>query len=170
MSTFGQLASFVGYMTLQIAFARFMVLDHTAFCFVYVAFLLLLPRQQWGEMRLLLMAFAVGVLIDVFYHSPGLHSFAAVLMVYSRKFLLTFMLPANDYEVATQPTLDNLGWKKFSLFALVLIAIHHTALFLLDAGSPPLFFIAMRKAIFSTLLTYTAVIIVQSFTLLARKK
>jgi hypothetical protein len=112
----------------------------------------------------------VGLLIDSFYNSAGVHALASVLMVYSRAFLLKLMLPASGYEATTQPTLSNLGWKRFSVFALILIGIHHTALFLSDAGSTMLFFVAMRKAVFSTLLTYAIVLVTQSVTLLVSKK
>lgn len=166
----GQVANFVLYITLQVAVARFIVLFHTAFCFIYVAFLLLLPRRQEGLASLLLTSFAAGLLVDMFYNSMGTHAFASVLMVYSRALLLKLMLPTNGYEAATQPTLGNLGWKRFSLFALLLIGMHHTALFFLDAGNSMLFFMAARKMVLSTLLTYAAVLITQIATALVSKK
>jgi|694.fasta_scaffold28450_7 hypothetical protein len=172
VSKLGQLANFVLYITLQLVVTRFIVLFHTAFCFTYVAFLLLLPRRQEGEglPLLLLISFAVGLLIDMFYNSMGTHAFASVLMVYSRAFLLKLMLPAGSYEVATQPTLSNLGWKRFSVFSLILIGIHHIALFFLDAGSIMLFFLVTHKVVFSTLLTYAVVLFIQSIVLLIRKR
>jgi hypothetical protein len=170
VSKLGQLANFVLYITLQLVVARFIVLFHTAFCFTYVAFLLLLPRRQEGFPLLLLISFAVGLLVDMFYNSMGTHAFASVLMVYSRMFLLKLMLPAGSYEVATQPTLSNLGWKRFSISSLILIGIHHTALFCLDAGNIMLFFLVMRKTVFSTLLTYVSVFFTQSIVLLIRKR
>jgi hypothetical protein len=169
-SKLGQLTNFVFYTTLQLAFARFIVFFHTAFCFVYVTFLLLLPRREGGLPLLLLVSFAVGLLVDMFYNSAGIHAFSSVLMVYSRALLLQLMLPASDYEAAAQPTLSNLGWRRFSIFSLVLIGIHHTALFFLDAGTHMLFFVVMRKVVFSTLLTYAAVMVTQSVILLVRKR
>jgi len=127
VSKLGQLANFVLYITLQLAVAQFIVLCHTALCFIYVAFLLLLPRRQEGLPLLLLIGFTVGLLVDMFYNSVGTHAFASVLVVYSRAFLLGLMLPASGYEAAAQPTLSNLGWKRFSIFSLILIGIHHTA-------------------------------------------
>jgi hypothetical protein len=169
-SNLGQLANFVLYITLQLAVARFMVFYHTALCFIYVTFLLLLPRRQEGLPLLLFISFAVGLLVDMFYHSVGIHAFASVLMVYSRAFLLKRMLPVSGYEAAAQPTLRNLGWRRFSIFALILIFIHHTALFCLDAGTTVLFFVVIRKVVFSTLLTYATVLFTQSIMLVVRKK
>ena len=169
VSKLGQIANFVCYIALQLVVARFVAFGHTALCFVYVSFLLLLPRQQTGLAFILLISFGVGLLVDIFYHSIGVHAFASVLMVYSRAILLQRMLPASSYEVAAQPTVGNLGWRRFSLFSLVLISIHHVALFLLEAGSAMLFFVVMRKVVLSTLLTYAAVLATQGIVLLAKR-
>jgi len=165
-----QLANFVLYVMLQLTVVRSIVFFHTAFCFVYVAFLLLLPQQEKGVPLLLLMSFGVGLLIDLFYNSGGTHALASVLMVYSRVLLIKLMLPASSYEAVTPPMLSNLGWKRFSIFSLILIGIHHTALFLSDVSSTIILFGAMRKVVFSTLLTYAAVLVTQSTTLLISKR
>ena len=170
VSKLAQVANFVFYLTLQVAVARCIVLFHTASCFVYVAFLLLLPRRQESLTTLLFLSFAVGLLIDMFYNSMGIHALASVLMVYSRARWLKLMLPTSGYEAATQPTLDHLGWKRFSLFALPLIGMHHAALFLLEAGNSLLFWVAMHKLLLSALLTYFAVLITQLPTLLLSKR
>ena len=169
VSKLAQLANFVLYLTLQVAVAQFIMLFHTT-CFVYVAFLLLLPRRREGLTTLLFISFAVGLLIDMVYNSMGIHAFASVLMVYSRSLLLKLMLSTSGYEAGIQPTLDNLGWKRFSLFSLSLIGVHHAALFLLDAGNSLLFFVAMRKLLSSSLLTYVSVLITQIPSLLLSKR
>ena len=166
----GQVASFVFYLTLQVAVARFLVLWHTGCCFVYVGFLLLLPRGQEGLTILLFIGFITGLFVDMIYHSMGLHTFAAVLMVYLRPSLLNLILPANGYKAAIRPTLTQLGWKRFSFFTFSLIMIHHTCLFFLDAGSFSLFFVVIPKLFLSALLTYMAVLIIQVPTLLLSKR
>ena len=116
---------------------------------------------------LLLISFVIGLFVDTFYNSMGTHAFASVLMVYSRGLLLRFILPASTHDTAV---LSSLGWKRYALFALILISIHHTALFFLDAGSITPFFVIMRKVLYSTLLTYTVVLTTQSITLLSKKR
>lgn len=170
-SNLEQLTNFALYVTLQLTVAQFIIFFHTAFCFVYVAFFLLLPRREGILPLLLLVSFAVGTLVDMFYNSPGIHALASVLMVYSRALLLQLMLPASGYEATTQPTLSRLGWRRFSIFSLILLSIHHTALFLSDTGGTMmLFFLAMRKAVFSTMLTYAVVMVIQGVPLLVSKK
>ncbi|MCU0317961.1 MAG: hypothetical protein MUC61_01290 [Amoebophilaceae bacterium] len=169
VSRLEQLANFLLYVALQLTVVRVIVFAHTA-CFIYVAFLLLLPRGQKGLISHLFIGFFVGLLVDLFYHSIGVHAFASVLMVYSRTLLLKLMLPTGSYESAIQPTLRNLGWQRFSLFSLLLISVHHIALFFLEANNILLFFVVMRRAILSTLSTYVAVLLMQSMVLLINKK
>lgn len=169
VSKLGLLADFLFYTTLQLCTGQFAFFDRHALCFIYVTFLLLLPRQQLGLPLILLISFAVGLLVDMFYSSMGVHAFASVLMVYSRVILLQVMLPASSYEVAIRPNLGTLGWRRFSLFALILIGIHHIALFFLEAGNFMPFFIVMRKAILSTLLTFAAVLATQGILSLVKR-
>ena len=162
INTLGQVANFLCYILLQTIFVRSIVLFHSAFCFIYVAFLLLLPWRSAGLPKLLVIGFLVGLLVDALYDSWGLHAAASVLLVHCRAYLLQFMLPINDYEAATQPTLHNLGLKRFSFFALILIGIHHVALFSLDAYDTALVLTALYKAVCSTLFTYVSILFVYS--------
>ena len=170
VSKLGQVANLVCYLTLQVAVARFIVLSQTGFCFVYVCFLLLLPRGQQNLTVFLFLSFVVGLFIDMIYNSLGLHAFASVLMVYSRSLFLKLILPPSGYKAAIRPTLARLGWRQFTFFALPLIIIHHAALFFLEAGSSLLLLVATRKLLFSALLTYVAVLITQLPTLLFSKR
>lgn len=169
VSKLGQVANFIFYLTLQVAMARFIVLSQAG-CFVYVGFLLLLPRGQQSLTTLLFTSFVVGLLVDMLYNSPGLHAFASVLMVYNKSFLLNLILPTSGYKAATRLTLLQLGWKQYTLLALPLIVIHHAALFFLDSGTSLLFFVTIRKLLSSALLTYFAVLVTQILTLLLSKR
>jgi len=169
VSKLGQLADFVLYVTLQLCVARLMFFDRPILCFVYVAFLLSLPSQQAGLPLILLVSFSVGLLIDLFYNSMGVHAFASVLMAYSRAILLQFMLPTSSHELATRPTPITLGWKLFSLFSLILISIHHITLFFLEAGSFMPLFVIMRKATLSALLTFAFVFTTQGILFLMKR-
>ena len=170
VSKLEQLTNFVVYITLQLTLARYIILGKTAFCFIYVAFILLLPRRQANLPVLLCVGFAVGLLIDLFYNSLGVHAFASILLLYSRALLLDRILPISDYEVVSQPTLRSMGWRRFALFTLLLIGIHHTAVFVLDADTTVLFTVCIRKIGFSTLLTYAAVLFTQGLILVIKKR
>ena len=170
-STFlGQIGNFLLYITLQLAVAQWMVRLPIATCYLYVGFLLGLPTRPSSLPRLLCLGFAVGLLVDVLYNCLGVHAFAVVLMMYSRAFLLKLLLPAGEYGTEVLPTWRNMGWWRFSVFALLLIGLHHTALFLLEAWDRTLLWVSLRKALASTGLTYGALCVVQGIVLWFHKK
>lgn len=164
MSRIGRITLYIqllGYMLLQIAVAKYVIVLHTAFCFVYVGFLLSMAYRQTQLTAPLFMGFGVGLLADLFYDSIGMHAFACVLLVYCRPILLKRMLPTSTQEIDFKPTWRSMGVRNFTAYALVLILVHHGALFSWDAVDSALLWISMRKAILSTLLTYAALSIVQ---------
>ena len=76
-----QIIIFLAYVAIQVLFVRNLVLFDTAFCFVYVAFLLLIPLET-GPLILMLLGFLTGFVIDIFYDSLGIHSAACVLLTF----------------------------------------------------------------------------------------
>jgi len=100
--------------------------------FVYPLFLLMLPikiSKAWA----LVIAFIYGFAIDMFYHSPGLHTAAALITVFARPLLLNYFEPRGGYKVSAKPTKDDLGSAWFYRFVAAGFAIHLTAYFLIEA-------------------------------------
>ena len=60
-----------------------LVLFDLGWCFLYLGFLLFLPLATPIVVQLLL-AFAMGLMMDVFYDTGGLHAAAAVLLGFLR--------------------------------------------------------------------------------------
>ncbi|MEL6539595.1 MAG: hypothetical protein AAFP93_02390 [Bacteroidota bacterium] len=164
------LVQLLGYMLLQIAVAKYVVVWHTAFCFVYVGFLLSMACRQAQLTSALLMSFFIGILVDLFYDSLGVHAFACVLLTYCRPVLLKHMLPTSTQEIDFKPTWRSIGIRKFTVYALVLTLIHHGALFSWDAASNTLLWISMRKVMFSTILTGVAVSAIQGTSTLLKSR
>jgi len=77
------------YLFLQIFFMRNLVLFNYAFCFIYIAGVLLLPADT-NRMYLLLIGFATGFTVDVFSNTFGMHASATVLIAYIRPFLIQY--------------------------------------------------------------------------------
>ena len=150
----------VTYLTLQVVIARSIVLYQTAFCFVYVGFLLLAPWRPGQLSWSLLLGFGVGLVVDLFYDSLGLHALACVLLVYSKAFLVSILSPAGSYEPNAVLTLKQLNWRSFLIATWLLILMHHGALFYLDAWDSALWWVNLRKTVSSALLTYVAFLLV----------
>ncbi|WP_373396667.1 rod shape-determining protein MreD [Algoriphagus halophilus] len=92
----------------QILFLKNLALFGVAFCFLYLVGILSLPFQI-REIQLLLISFVVGLTIDVFYDTIGLHASAATLLAFLRPLWLKIIRPNGGYDDSTQPTLQEMG-------------------------------------------------------------
>src|SRR6185295_20289334 len=78
------------------AFFKNLVLFNTGFCFVYVAFILLMPIET-SNLFLMIAGFIIGFTVDIFYDSLGLHAFTMVLIGYLRNYWLGIITPQGGY-------------------------------------------------------------------------
>ena len=65
-----QIVSFFIYLLYQVLILQNVVLFHTAFCFLYVAYLLVLPVET-NPLALMGIGFIMGIAVDMFYDSLG---------------------------------------------------------------------------------------------------
>lgn len=152
--------SFVLYLLLQVTVVRNMVLFDVAFCYVYLAFILLLPFEI-GAVRIMIIAFIFGFVIDIFYNTLGIHAAGCVLMAYLRPYWAKAVPPRGGYEIGMKPTIKTMGFMWFGTFSLPLIFVHHFVLFFVEAGGLHLFGFTMVKVISSTFLTFIVIVILQ---------
>ena len=151
---------FIIYIALQVIFMRNVVLFDKAFCFVYLAFLLLIPLEV-GALFIMFLGFATGLITDIFYDSLGIHASSCVIIMFLRPYLVNLLTPRGGYDAGLVPTLRVMGWEWFSVYAFTLIFIHHLALFYIEASGFGMFFFTFSKAFFSSILTFTVIIIIQ---------
>lgn len=154
---------FVLYLALQVLLARNIVLFDYAFCFVYIACVLLLPNET-SLTWLLLIAFATGILIDTFYNTLGMHAAATVLMAYCRQFIVRAQIDVPGVESRIEFSLKELGLGTFFRYVFVLALIHHAALFSIEASSLTLVVPTLIRVAASTLLTTVSIVLIQFFT------
>lgn len=154
---------FILYLTLQILLVRNVVLFDYAFCFIYIACILLLPNEisfTW----LLLIAFATGIIVDTFYNTLGMHAAATVLMAYCRPLIVRAQIDVPGLETRIEFSLRQLGTGAFFRYVLVLVLIHHTALFFIEASSLTLLVPTLIRVGASTLFTTVSIVLIQFFT------
>lgn len=156
-----QFIHLISYMALQFICGQSVVASHHACCFIYVGVFLLLFQQRTNLPLQLLLAFGLGIMMDAFYGTLGIHAFASVLIVYVKNFLSKVMLPTSSSS-DMKLSLSSMGLRKFSVFMLLLLFVHHTAVFILEIWSSELFLITMRKALLSTLFTYLVICSMQA--------
>lgn len=153
---------FFVYLLAQVMLFRQLVLFNTAFCLIYVAFILLLPVET-NPLVLMLAGFLLGFSIDIFYDSLGLHALSLVLVGYLRNFWLTTITPQGGYNAGDGPTLAANGLQWFVVYSLPLVFIHHLVLFFTEAGSFSVFWYTMSKVMTSLMFTMTVILLFQYF-------
>jgi rod shape-determining protein MreD len=114
----------------QILLLRNLSFYNMATPFLYILFLLLLP---FGIPNILLyiIAFATGLTLDAFYDTLGVHTAACVMLAFVRILFISVTVSRDGFD-EPEPTLGNMGFRWFMLYALLCIFSHHIVLFLLE--------------------------------------
>lgn len=118
----------------------------------YVLFILLYPVNS-NKSLLLLSSFTLGILIDMFANSGGVHATAAVILAYIRPSLFKFAFGLS-YEYQTVKIADKISPERITLLILA-IFIHHFILFFFEFFRIDLIFTVLFRTLLSTLFTFT---------------
>ena len=151
---------FFVYILVQVMLLKNLVLFDSAFCFLYVVFVLLLPFELSTIMTILI-GFLLGFTIDIFYDSMGLHAFATVLMSYLRNYWLSVITPQGGYDSGNSPTVAANGLQWFLVYSIPLVFIHHFVLFFLEASGFDMFWFTMMKILGSLFFTMIVIVFLQ---------
>lgn len=114
---------------------------------VYPLLLLVLPINLKGY-QLLLIAFALGFLMDMFIGTYGLHTFSSVLLAGLKPFFLN-LLNLNRLEEQQNLSLKQNGFVSILLLFTLLLIPHHISFFLLEAFASSGILNALLQAIVS---------------------
>src|SRR5690606_21400286 len=74
---------FFVYILVQVFVLKNLVIFDVAFCFLYVFYLLLLPMET-KTIPLMMIAFGMGLSIDIFYDTLGFHTASLVALAFVR--------------------------------------------------------------------------------------
>ena len=130
--------------------------------YVYVMFILLLPVEipAW---LLLLLSFATGLIIDIFSGSLGMHTSATLLAGFVRPYVLRVISPRDGYETGSNPSMLTYGFRWFLTYTLLIVLIHHMALFYLEVFRLSEFFRTLMRVIFSSLFSITFILLIEYY-------
>ena len=130
--------------------------------YIYILFILLLPFEtpRWAQ---LLLGFILGFAIDLFEHTYGIHTAATALMAFLRSRILDLLAPRDGYEPDTFPRIHYYGFTWFLKYTVILVLIHHLALFYLEVFQLHDFFNTLLRVLLSTILSASTIILSQYF-------
>ncbi len=128
--------------------------------YLYVFFILMLPLETPGWL-LLLLSFLMGISIDLFENTAGMHASACVFMAFCRPYLLRLISPREGFDRGSKITIQKFGINWFLTYAGIMIFLHHFALFYLEVFRFSSFFSTLLRVILSSVFTLLLVVITQ---------
>jgi len=125
------LLRFVVLVFIQVFLLKNITLYNLSTPYLYILFILLLPFET-PNILLFALAFLIGLTIDAFYDTPGLHAAACVLLAFVRVLFISITVQKEGFDNEPEPTLSIMGFRWFFTYALVLTLFHHFFLFNLE--------------------------------------
>ena len=133
-----QIIRFVVLVLLQVLVVNHIRLGGYVHPYIYLIFILLLPIniQNW---QLLLLGFGLGLSVDLFTGTPGLHAGATTLMAFCRPRIIRLISGTLKFENIYEPNLNQLDGMWFFRYVFCMVFVHHFMLFLMESFSFHLF-------------------------------
>ena len=147
---FVNIARFIILLFMQIAI--FNKMDFLGYInpYPYILFILLYPVNG-NKYGLLFSSFLLGIIMDMFSNSGGVHATAAISLAAMRPTFFKFSFGVS-YEYQTIKINDKITPERFSFIAISVVS-HHFVLFLLEAFRMIYFIEVLLRTLFSTIFT-----------------
>ena len=125
--------------------------------YIYIIFVLFYPQSQ-NKYALLILSFLLGLTIDIFEYTGGIHTFALTFVAYLRNPIIKLLAGKQDYEMEFF-SFSSFSFAQWLFYMIILILTHHIILLLLEnfklTGIGPL----LIKALISAGITFVFVFI-----------
>ena len=128
---FVNLIRFVVSVALQVFLLKNVTLYNLATPYTYILFILLLPFDV-PNILLFILAFILGITLDAFYDTPGLHAAACVVLAFVRIVFINITVQKDGFDNEPEPTLSIMGFRWFFAYVFILTLFHHFFLFNLE--------------------------------------
>lgn len=151
-----QLGRYVVIMLLQVLLFDQLQLWGVCHPYIYILCLLMLPITLPHNVEMLIGA-VVGLIMDIFCNSLGVHMAACILLMFIRPYLLGAIV--NDKErLNEQISLRAIGMEALLKYVIILVLIHHLTVFSLAAWSWHYIGFVLLETIISSFITIAIII------------
>ena len=156
-----------GFITVLLILLQILLFNNIQFSgyvnpYVYVMIILLLPAviPQW---LLLLVAFFTGLMIDLFSGSPGMHASATLIAGFCRPYVLILISPRDGYESGSNFSISAYGVRWFFIYTVIIVLIHHLALFYIEVFRFANFFRTLLRVLLSSVFTVGFIFLIEYY-------
>ena len=133
--------------------------------YVYLIFILLFPFTG-NQTLLIFLSFLLGLSIDVFSDSGGVHAAASVLIAYLRPGFLKLSFGVSYLHNTVK--ISEARFNQIITYVAAMVFIHHLVLFTFEIFNPKHILLILKSTLFSGI--FSTILIVSSFVLFSRKK
>jgi rod shape-determining protein MreD len=158
---------FIVLVFIQVFLLKNITLYNFSTPYLYILFILLLPFETPNPL-LFVLAFLMGLTVDSFYDTPGLHAAACVVLALVRVLFISITVQKEGFDNEPEPTLSIMGFRWFFTYIVVLTLVHHFFLFNLEVFSFSGIQYTLMRVILSSV--FTIFLILVSGLLFYRKK
>ena len=144
-----QIGRYIIVMILQVLLFDQLQLLGACHPYIYVLCLLMMPITVPHSLSMILGA-AAGIIMDIFCNSLGVHTAACILVMFIRPYLIGAIVSDKD-RLNEQINLHTIGMEALVKYVVIMVLIHHLAIFLLAAWSwQHIGFVALETIVSST--------------------
>ncbi|HSP11914.1 MAG TPA: hypothetical protein VLO29_05250 [Salegentibacter sp.] len=163
-SIISNIVRFVGLILLQV-----LILSNINFLgyinpYLYLLFILLYPFNS-NQTLFLILSFLLGLSIDIFEDSGGIHAAACLIAAFVRPTLLRFSFGVSYDHQNIKLSATPFGARLTYIFIMVLI--HHLVLFSFEMFSLSHIILILKKTLFSSI--FTGILVILSLSLFSKK-
>jgi rod shape-determining protein MreD len=157
---------FVVSVLLQVLIFNNILIARVISPFFYILFILLLPIETPRSL-LLFLSLSLGLSIDIFTNTPGVHASASLLIGFFRPGILGLISSRETLDSVAAPRVQNMGLQWFLTYTTFLVIIHHLFLFFIEAFTFQGVLITLIRVVLSSVLS--VILIVMSQFIIFRK-
>lgn len=158
-TTIKMILRFVGLVAAQVLIVNHIRFGGYVHPYIYMIFIMLLPVNM-PKIPLLLVSFGLGIVIDLFMGTLGLHAASTTLIAFCRPAVIRIISGNQKLENIHEPTIEHLGFPWFLRYSLCIVILHHFSLFLLETFSFRLIGQSLLRILLSTPVSIFLVLII----------
>ena len=151
-----QIGRYILVMLLQVLLLDQLQLWGACHPYVYILCLLMMPITLPHSVSMIIGA-VVGLVMDIFCNSLGVHTAACILLMFIRPYLIGAIVNDKD-RLNEQISLRAIGMEALIKYVVIMVLIHHLTVFLLAAWSWAHIGFVLLETLVSSLITISLII------------
>ena len=167
---FKNIAWFLGLIIFQIFVIDAIDLGTYSYFFspIIIAFFILKQRLSTTVFQLLIIAFFLGMITDIFRNTLGLNTFVLLMITYLKPIFLYSITSSEDIEKDVELNIFNIGILRFLLFFGSSLFFYHLLFFLIEQFSFQNLFTLLLRSLINTISSLMVLLFLQ-YVFISRK-